>query len=312
MLALVFHGETDRQELHTVNPVTMEHALLARLPNVRSIGRTFTDETRQIAYFTGTDDQATGYRMYGVAMRSGVVLSSAAMPAFTYDAATHKYHGYNFGAFIHPMPDGTFVTVTWNGDAEREELHTVDPTTMTHAFVAAIPDVKWTGDSFTDTPRGMAYFMGKGDDDKWRLFGVDGKTGAVISSPAYPDFTYDNDAKRYRGFGFGAGFHRRADGSYVTIGWNGDANAEEIHTVNLATLEHSFLAVLGGATSTNGWFTDTQRGIAYVTSSNLLYGVDMNTGAVVSRPALPDFGFDSTTRRWHGYAFGSGYFLRAP
>jgi hypothetical protein len=52
------------------------------------------------------------------------------------------------------------------------------------------------------------YVEGAGDDaNDWRLFAIDGTTGAVLSSPPLPPYSYDTATGASHGFNFGGGLH---------------------------------------------------------------------------------------------------------
>jgi hypothetical protein len=308
-VGITWNGELGREEIRKVDPATMTHSLIAPIPGVTTTGPSFADRARGVVYFRGAGDDGV-FHLYGVDAATGAVLSSPSMPPFEHDQATQSYRGLDFG-IIHPRSDGAFVTITWNGELGREEIRTLDPATMAHSLIAPIPDVKTVSASFVGATLDVVYLQGAGDDGVFHLYGVDAKTGAVLSSPSMPPFGYDAATQSYHGFNFGAGIHALSDGTFVTITWNGELAREELRAVDPATMTHSLVAPIPGVTTTRNSFTDVARNVVYFEGAGgdgafHLYGVDAKTGAVLSSPPLPPFKYDAAAGTYQGFNFGAG------
>src|SRR5205085_746574 len=157
-----------------------------------------------------------------------------------------------------------------------------------------IPGVRTMRSSFTDTSRDIVYFEGAGADGAFVLYGVDGKTGTILSSAPVPPFTYNPATERYQGFAFGGGIHLRSDGTFVGLAWNGDLAREELRAIDPKTYTHTLIAVIPGITTLSSHYTDTKRNLVYVNAAGTdgvwhVFGIDAKTGAVRSSPLLPPF-----------------------
>jgi hypothetical protein len=204
VVSVARNGDLARSELRSLDPVTMTHALVA--PFVGSAGESFANVQRN-ALYVRSDGADSITRLVTIDATTGAASSNPPLPPFTYDEVTGGYHGFNFGGGFHAMKDGSVVTVTWNGDLAREEIRKVDPATMVHTLIAALPGINWTSSNFADPARGLVYVNGAGADGISRLFGIDATTGAIVSNPPMPAFTYDGATGTYHGFNFGGGLH---------------------------------------------------------------------------------------------------------
>jgi outer membrane protein assembly factor BamB len=256
------------------------------------------------------------WRLYGVDAKTGAVLSKPLIPPFEYDEVTGSYHGFNITSGIHALADGTFVALTWHGEMAREELHSIDPATLTHTLIAPIPDVKTLSSQYTDRANSIVYFRGGGSDGVDRFYGVDAKTGAVLSKPLVPPFEYDAATGSYHGFNITSGIHALADGTFVALTWHGEMDREELRTIDPTTLSHTLIAPILDVRTLSSQFTDRANGIVYFRGAGAdgvdrLYGVNAKTGAVLSKPLMPPFVYDAVTGSYHGFNFGMGlYFVR--
>jgi hypothetical protein len=167
---------------------------------------------------------------------------------------------------------------------------------------------------FADLANGIIYVAGGGNDGVFRLYGLDAKTGRILTQPLMPSLTQDPSTHSWHGFNFGAGFHMMADGTTVGVTWNGDLAREEIRKVDPKTMIHTLIAPIPGITTTEMGlsFADPRKGIVYVSGAGddpnvlRLYGLDAKTGRILTQPLMPPFTRDPNGS-YQGFNFGAGF-----
>jgi hypothetical protein len=172
VLGIARNGTTT--ELRAIDTATGATTVLSTLPSLDAVvtGSSAVDRDAGRLYEAGSGSDGMGRRIFTIDAKSGAVLASPVMDTPCINIA------------LDPAGKGRLLCVATASDGKQ--LRALDPATGATSVLGAIPrlDTALQGITALDTQALVLYQIGKAKGDPaTRLFGIDVKTGAVVSSP---------------------------------------------------------------------------------------------------------------------------------
>ncbi|MFO7897767.1 MAG: SdrD B-like domain-containing protein [Planctomycetota bacterium] len=181
---------------------------------------------------------------------------------------------------------GHLIALAWDPAGGSETVLRIDPYMAATEELGTVADLQiWRGQSALDAANDRLYAIGSPDGATWKLYTFDLSTGAVTAQPpiAEPELVLGGVD---------------AAGDLIGLAWNATDSVQEVYRVDPATAAMTELAELTGlATWRRQSVLDAANDRLHVVGSDAagstdLYTVELGTGAVTGRPALPT-GFDA-------------------
>jgi len=197
--------------------------------------------------------------------------------------------------------------LTWNfamGEAGSglgsEELRCVVPETGESDLIAEIPGMDWlpVGMNAYDREAEILYALAYANaDDITRVFSIGTITGDVLGDPAVAP----------QAFNWSGGLHVRSDGALVGVTWNPDVLQEEVHALDPATGQTTFINAVPEIASLYQAVYAFDRAVDHAFmigngggDGTHLFVVDLMDGALVGAPVFAE-----------PLAWSAGIFVRA-
>lgn len=262
----------------SIDPVTGGYAVKSILPGVHWIDAsdcTTLDSTNRRYYFRGGDSTQTIWRLYGVDLATGAIVSSPLFPQ-------NLPIGDNVIELHYSSVSSKMYALHWDNAAQLEYFVSVDPLTGLHTIIDTIPNITGIaiGMSCLDDANGQFVFVGVDTPGNWRILTIDVTNGNVISNPQilptdFAQVQFDPATSTYYGLHWDNSSSmeylvsiNRTNGTYTNVG--AIPNVYSISCFNFRTFDmvHHRLLFQG----------------LNMTGVGRLYNIDVTNGSVYANP----------------------------
>jgi len=269
-----------------INESTGDFTIINDIPNVNFIQtgpvNTSFDENAGHYIFKGTNFDETEY-LYSIDAISGDIVYNPSYPVFA-NALD------NLAAFQMDRNNSILYGLHWNNADQTEYFVTVDRINGTFNIISELPGVNFVAllPDYKAFNEDLNYFTFGGTDANSNnfIYTVDASTGTIIASPPFPTLDNLDNIQSLQ--------YDRVNQTYYALYWDNSEQTEYLISFDPINATFNILYPIPGVqyiSSLPNYTSFNESEGHYIfrggTQEQLLFSVNVNTGAVVYNPIFP-------------------------